>query len=155
MAAQSLLVQAIELATKAHEGQTDKLGNPYIEHPRRVMEMADTTDKKIVAILHDVVEDTDISIQTIYRLFGEEIGEAIEAITHLKCEPRELYYERVKSNGLAHSVKLLDLADNTDPKRMLLLPSSVQERLLTKYTKTFEILAGGSHAMLLRRDNIP
>ena len=66
-----------------------------------------------------------------------------------------MYYERVKSNGLAHSVKLLDLADNTDPKRMLLLPSNVQERLLTKYLKTFEILAGGSDAMLLCRDNIP
>jgi (p)ppGpp synthase/HD superfamily hydrolase len=143
MAAQSLLVQAIELATKAHAGQVDKLGNPYIEHPKRVMEMADTTEKKIVAVLHDVIEDTPIPIETIYRLFGEDIGEAVEAITHYKCEPREEYYKRVMSNALAHSVKLLDLADNTDPKRLLLLDSETQQRLMKKYDKTFRILTHG------------
>lgn len=142
MAAQSLLVQAIELATKAHEGQLDKCGTPYIEHPKRVMDMADTTVKKIVGVLHDVVEDTDVSIDTIYRLFGEEIGEAVEAITHLKCEPREVYYKRLMENAIAHSVKLLDLADNTDPVRMAKLDEKTQERLLKKYSRTFEVLTG-------------
>ena len=144
MAIQSLLVQAINLAEKAHAGQVDKCGNPYIEHPKRVMEMADTTEKKIVSILHDVVEDTDISLETIERLFGEDIAEAVDAISHRKNEPREEYYKRIMENGLAYSVKLLDLADNTDPERMSKLDHETQSRLYKKYMKTYEILTGSS-----------
>jgi (p)ppGpp synthase/HD superfamily hydrolase len=143
MAYQSLLVQAIELATKAHEGQVDKCGNPYIEHPKRVMEMADTTEKKIVAILHDVVEDTTVSIEQIHRIFGEDIALAVDAISQRKNEPRKDYYYRVLQNGLAHSVKLLDLADNTDPKRMCSLDPDTQVRLTVKYMEAYQILTGG------------
>lgn len=134
------LYKAIAIATKAHEGQKDKSGNPYIEHPLRVAVMADTIEKKIVAVLHDVVEDTDITLEYIYEEFGPRVMDAVNAITHRSHEPRPRYYERVKQNALAHSVKLLDIMDNLCEERLATLDEQTQVRLRAKYAMALEIL---------------
>lgn len=144
------LNDAISMACMAHAGQKDKAGHDYIQHPMRVMRMADTTVKAIVSILHDTVEDTvklednderKVTIPMIRRHFGDEIADAVDAITHRPHEPLVEYYARVKANVIAHSVKLLDIADNTDPARLALLPVESQERFIEKYTKAMVILS--------------
>ncbi|NVN99057.1 MAG: HD domain-containing protein, partial [Geobacteraceae bacterium] len=107
-----LLLLARVIAEKAHDGQFDKSGNPYISHPLAVMSMADTGIDKIVAILHDVVEDSDISMETIRNLFGDEVGAAVDAITRSADEDPEAYYARVRDNDIALRVKHLDLKHN-------------------------------------------
>ena len=138
-ATQWLLNHAIKIATHAHDGQVDKQGVPYIEHPRRVMEAADTLEKKIVAILHDTVEDTYLSLCFIYADFDKDIGDAIDAITHRKNEPNVEYYARIMTNPLAHAVKLLDIADNQS--RLSTLDEDTKMRLTKKYEKALSILA--------------
>ena len=138
---EAALYRAIALATRAHEGQKDKCGNPYIEHPLRVAVMADTVEKKIVAVLHDIVEDTNITISDIADQFGSNIAQAIDAITHRNHESRHSYYERVKLNPLAHAVKLLDILDNLCEERLEALDDATQKRLLAKYAEATEILS--------------
>lgn len=141
---------AISMACRAHTGQKDKAGHDYIQHPIRVMRMADTTVKAIVAVLHDTVEDTvkledndvrKVTIPMIRHLFDDEIADAVDAITHRPHEPLVEYYARVKANMIAHAVKLLDIADNTNPARLALLPEESQKRFIEKYAKAMVILS--------------
>jgi (p)ppGpp synthase/HD superfamily hydrolase len=112
---------AILLATNAHRGQTDKAGLPYITHPLRVMSMfvlPEEEDERVVAVLHDVVEDCEITLLDleIYG-FSPRVVDAVNAITDRKGESYEDYIERVAQNPLALKVKLADLADNLDVRR--------------------------------------
>lgn len=126
--------RALNLAFYAHQEQVDKIGMPYILHPIRVAEMVDTEEEKMVAVLHDVVEDTPVIIETIEIEFGFEIADAVLAITHFPGERRKDYLDRVIVNDLARTVKLADMRDNTDPKRNFYLPIETQLRLAKKYT---------------------
>lgn len=129
------LSKAIRLAVRAHDGQLDKAGMPYILHPLRVMESVKSIDHKIVAVLHDIVEDTGVTLHHIHEEFGAEVADAIDAITKRDGEKYEQYLERVKSNKIAKEVKLADMADNSKPERLKHLPADTQLYLVKKYTK--------------------
>ena len=139
----STLERAIEIAAEAHKGQVDKAGNEYIGHPLRVMEMGKTLEEKIVGVLHDVVEDTDWTFE---RLEAE--GFAPKVIAALRCvtktsenENYDDFIERVKKNALATAVKINDLTDNMDIRRLPYLSDKDVKRL-KKYLKAYKRLTG-------------
>ena len=113
-----LLRLAERYATEKHMGQVDRAGVPYVEHPRTVAGMLDGETERIVAWLHDTVEDTDATIDEIRRLFGDEVAVAVDHLTRRKGEPYMNYIRRVKENELARKVKLADLEHNMDLSRL-------------------------------------
>lgn len=131
------------IATLAHAGQTDKLGRPYIDHPRRVAgRLVDATwDELVLAWLHDVVEDTCVTLEAIVEAFGPDIAASLDAITHRPGEPRAEYYARVRTDSRALKVKLADIDDNTDPERTAALDDPTRERLAAKYAAARNALA--------------
>jgi (p)ppGpp synthase/HD superfamily hydrolase len=114
-----MLTEAIIIATKAHKNQVDKAGEPYILHPLRVMIKMNSIDLKIVAILHDVIEDSDYDdVDLINAGFTNEIVDAVVCLTKRKNENYMDYIKRCKTNYLAKIVKLADLEDNSDLSRI-------------------------------------
>jgi (p)ppGpp synthase/HD superfamily hydrolase len=104
---------AIEIAAKAHRGQTRKNGSPYVLHPLRVMMRQSSEEAMIVAVLHDVVEDTDVSMEDLKTAgFAPAVIEALKLLTHAEEVPYEEYVDAIASNALARAVKLADLEDN-------------------------------------------
>ena len=136
----TLLERAIQIAVTAHAGQIGKDGSPYILHPLRLMLKMDSEEAKIVAVLHDVVEDTDVSFEDLSREgFPEPVLEALRFLTHDKDTPYEDYVERIKPHPLARKVKLADLEDNSDIRRL----SGIEEKdlqRLKKYHRAWMIL---------------
>lgn len=106
------------VATKAHQDQVDKAGTPYINHPARIAASMDDDAEKVVAWLHDTIEDTYIQLQDIEALFGVETADAINAITRRTCENWDTYLLRVKENEVARRVKIRDLIDNSNLTRL-------------------------------------
>ena len=138
-----MLQKAIKIATEAHKGQLDKSGKEYIGHPLRVMEMGKTEEEKIVGVLHDVVEDTPWTFEML-----EAEGFAPEIIAALRCvtktsenENYDDFIERVKKNPLAVAVKINDLTDNMDIRRLPYLSDKDVKRL-KKYLKAYKRLTG-------------
>ena len=114
-----MLEKAAKLAEKAHQGQVDKGGQPYILHPGRVMEQCETDTDKIVALLHDVMEDTPYTLEDLRQEgFSEEVLEALLCLTHREGESYMAYIGRVCENPLAARVKYADLQDNMDLRRI-------------------------------------
>lgn len=135
-----LLERAIGLAVAAHKGQKDRYGAPYILHPLRVMSRVETAAEKTVAVLHDVVEDTDWTLDKLRREgFPEEIIVALDCVTKREGEPYEDFVGRSGANPLARSVKLADLEDNMDARRMPEITDDAKTRL-QKYRKAWETL---------------
>ena len=129
-----LLSNAIGIANSFHAGQRDKNDEIYILHPLRVMLQMDTYEEKIVAVLHDVLEDTDCTIESLQdRGFSEEIILALNAITRKIDEKYIEYIERVKNNELARKVKIKDLMDN-------LSREGTSEGLQKRYRQALDIL---------------
>ena len=93
------LNKALEIATKAHKGQFDKAGKQYINHPITVSSKCNTLEAKIVGLLHDVVEDTDVTLEYLKEFFSEDIIEAIRLVT--KVDPLDIneYYKNIKNNN--------------------------------------------------------
>ena len=113
------LEQAISLAAKQHEGQVDKANAPYILHPLRVMLNVPTIQHKIVAVLHDILEDTETTIEDLYQFgFQEHIIDAIVALTKKQGETRLEAAQRARQNPIARVVKLADINDNMDLSRI-------------------------------------
>ena len=139
----STLQRAIEIATEAHKGQYDKAGNDYIGHPLRVMELGKTENEKIVGVLHDVVEDTDWTFEALAAEgFSEEVIAALRCVTKLsENENYDDFIERVKKNPLAVAVKINDLSDNMDIRRLPYLSDKDVKRL-KKYLKAYKRLVG-------------
>ena len=139
----STLERAIEIATEAHKGQVDKAGNDYIGHPLRVMDMGKTDEEKIVGVLHDVVEDTSWTFETLSAEgFAAEIIEALRCVTKTsENENYDKFIERVKKNPLATAVKINDLTDNMDIRRLPYLSDKDVKRL-KKYLKAYKRLIG-------------
>ena len=135
-----MLEKAIILATQAHMGQLDKGGHPYILHPLRVMLACDTLTEKIVAMLHDTLEDSDLTPEDLQQAgFPKEIIEAVVCLTRTPEEDYLLHIEQVAKNPLATSVKLADLADNMDLNRLPgLTPRDFQR--LERYLRAKKIL---------------
>ena len=137
---QNSLEQAIVFATMAHVNQKDKLGLPYILHPITVMLKMSDLKSQIVAVLHDTVEDTEITVKEIHKYFGAEIADAIDAISKRKNEPLEQYWIRIKQNKTALQVKLEDIAHNLSPERQEKLPQKTQDYLKSKYQRALNYL---------------
>ena len=137
------LQRAIEIATQAHQGQFDKSGKEYIGHPLRVMEMGRTEEEKIAGVLHDVVEDSDWTFEALEAEgFSQEIIAALKCITKLsENENYDDFIERVKKNPLAVAVKINDLTDNMDIRRLPYLSDKDIKRL-KKYLKSYKKLIG-------------
>ncbi len=135
---------ALKFAMDKHKGQVDKSGAPYIEHVMRVAEKVKRDEEKIVALLHDVVEDTSTSLEEIESLgVSDEIIKAIDLLTHKKDSNYYDYIRNISKNNLAKVVKLADLEDNTDVRRMEKLPNDLKQRLLKKYELALSILNEG------------
>lgn len=115
-----MLQAAIKLAVEAHDGSPpDKGGQPYILHPLRVMLRLETDDERIVAVLHDVVEDTDHTLDSLReRGFSAEVLAALDCVTKREGESYEHFIGRCEQNPLARRVKLADLEDNLDVRRL-------------------------------------
>ena len=139
----STLERAIQIATEAHKGQLDKAGRDYIGHPLRVMAMGKTEDEKIVGVLHDVIEDTDWTFEMLEAEgFSREVIEALKCVTKLsENENYDDFIERVRKNPLAVAVKINDLTDNMDIRRLPYLSDKDVKRL-KKYLKAYKKLTG-------------
>ena len=110
---------ALEIALKAHRNQKDKGGTPYILHPLAVMNRVETINEKIVAVLHDVVEDTEILLEDLRSYgFQEEIINAVDGLTRRVDEPYDEFIDRVKNNSISRIVKLADIQENMDLSRL-------------------------------------
>lgn len=138
----STLNRAIEIATKAHDGATDKYGAPYINHVKRVMNMGQTEIEKIVGVLHDVIEDTHWTFEDLEKEgFSNQVIDALKCVTKTsEDEDYEEFITRVKINPLAVKVKLNDLTDNLDIKRMPEVLESDLKRL-NKYLRAYNELS--------------
>lgn len=135
------------MAKQAHYGQKDKNGKPYLYHPFRVMCNMQTTEEMTVAILHDVVEDTVVTIALLQgRGFDKAITNAIDAISRRPGEKLRGYLERVKQNPLALKVKFQDIVDNMCPSRLGKLPDRDRERLGKKYAFCLKFLSAKEEA---------
>lgn len=145
------LIKAIKLATAAHEGQKDKGGNAYIEHPLRVMATArlsahsvplDPEEVGQVAVLHDVIEDTATALADLVLAgLASPVINAVDAISKRDGETHEAYIERVKANPLACYVKLHDLMDNANLARLNRAPEQKDLDRQARYMKRMGELA--------------
>ncbi len=134
------LEDAIQIAAEAHNGQKDKAGAAYILHPLRMMMRMKTEAEMITAILHDVVEDTDWTIEKLREKgFSKEVLEAVECVTNREGESYETFIERAGKNSIARQVKIADLEDNMNIQRIgEIKPKDLQR--LEKYHKSWSVL---------------
>lgn len=130
---------AITTATHAHAGQTDRAGEAYIQHPLRVMDTLDSRILKIVGVLHDTVEDSDVTVQEVRTTFGRRVAVAVELLTHDEDDSYMEYIEKVSSNPVASRVKMADLEDNMDLGRFDEVKQEDLERV-NKYEVAFKKL---------------
>ena len=113
-----LTIKAMNLAYTAHHGQFDKGGVPYIFHPIHLAESMDDEISTCVALLHDTVEDTDVTLELLSREFPREVVDAVRLLTHAEGVDYFDYVRIIRQNPIAVKVKLADLAHNADPKRI-------------------------------------
>lgn len=134
------LERAIAIAAAAHEGQVDKGGAPYILHPLKVMLRVNTLEERIVAVLHDVVEDCGISFDDLRNEgFSETVLMAIASVTKVPDESYEEFVERVAQNPIGRVVKLADLEENSDLSRIA-QPSWEDLERVEKYRRAIGVL---------------
>ena len=134
--------KAMKLCFEAHKNQVDKSGMPYVFHPFHVAEQMTDEATTIVALLHDVVEDTDYTLEDLAAEgFGKEILEAVALMTHEDDVPYLEYVAKLKDNPIARAVKLADLAHNSDLSRIGEVDEETRERL-EKYQKAIALLKG-------------
>ena len=134
-----LTKKAIKLAYKAHKDQYDKAGLPYITHPLHLAESMDDEYTTIAALLHDVVEDTDITLDDLAKEFPKEVIDALKLLTHHKGVPYMDYVAKIKTNDIAKAVKIADLKHNSDLTRLDNITDKDLERI-KKYQEALELL---------------
>lgn len=135
-----LTKKAMKIAFNAHKEQVDKTGLPYIYHPIHLAEQMDDENTTCVALLHDVVEDTEITFEDLEKEgFTKEIIEALKLMTHDDAIPYLEYVKEIKKNPIATAVKLADLNHNSDLTRLDVVDEKAKERV-EKYKKAIEIL---------------
>ncbi len=138
----STLERAISLAAQAHAGQVDKAGQPYILHPLRVMLRVSTEEERIAAILHDVVEDTSITLEQLAEEgFSPTVVAAVEALTKRPGESRMEAAARAAENRVARTVKLADNAENMDISRIA-HPTEKDFSRIQEYERVRALLLG-------------
>jgi (p)ppGpp synthase/HD superfamily hydrolase len=132
--------KAINIMFEAHKNQKDKSGVPYVFHPFHLAEQMTSEDSTIVALLHDTIEDTDITKEYLKAQgFKSEIIDAIVLLTRKKNEDYFEYIKRIKDNPIAREVKIADLKHNSDLKRLEKVKEADMKRT-EKYHKALEIL---------------
>ncbi len=137
-----LTKKALKLCFDAHRDQTDKSGMPYVFHPFHLAGQMLDEDTTVVALLHDVVEDSSYTLEDLRRLgFPEQVLEAIALMTHDPAEPYLSYVARIRDNPIARTVKLADLRHNSDVSRLDTVDDRARERL-ARYQKAIAILEG-------------
>ena len=143
----AMLEAAIRIASQAHAGQRDKEGLPYITHPLRVMSRVQGAEAQVVAVLHDVVEDTATTFDDLRAagLPDDPILDALRLVTHAKEEPYAECVIRCKPNPIARAVKLADLEDNSRLDRSILRPHLIARDLarLHRYVLSYKFLTDG------------
>ncbi|GID08896.1 HD domain-containing protein [Pseudomonas sp. 008] len=134
------LERAIAIAAAAHEGQVDKGGAPYILHPLKVMLRVNTLEERIVAVLHDVVEDCGVNLDDLRKEgFSEVVLTAIASVTKVPGESYEAFVERAAQNPIGRVVKLADLEENSDLSRIA-QPSWDDLERVEKYRRAMGVL---------------
>lgn len=131
--------KAMIMAYNAHMNQFDKAGVPYIYHPIHLAEQMDTELECIVALLHDVVEDTNITFELLEKEFSSEVIEILRLLTHDKRIDYMKYIEELKKNSVARKVKIADIIHNADETRLDKITIKDIERR-NKYKKALEVL---------------
>ena len=132
--------RALRIAIRAHEGQQDKSGREYVMHPIRVAERCKDTRAKIVALLHDTIEDTDVTIEYLRKEgFPEEIIDAVLSVTKQEGENYEDFVRRAVRNAIGKEVKIADLEDNMDIRRLKEIKEEYVDRL-RKYLRAWQYL---------------
>ena len=132
--------KAIKLMFEKHKDQYDKSGLPYVFHPFHVAEQMDDENTTIVALLHDIVEDTDTTFEDLEKQgFSKDIIEALKLMTHDKNVDYYEYVEKISNNPIARKVKIKDLEHNMDTSRLDNMESKDEKRLI-KYRKCHDFL---------------
>lgn len=132
--------KALKLMFTAHKDQVDKSGLPYVFHPYHLAERMEEENAVVVALLHDLIEDTDYTLENLREMgFSEEVCEAIGVMTHQKGVSYFDYIRKIKQNPLATKVKLADLKHNSDLSRLDGVTGKDRERI-EKYKKAMEML---------------
>ena len=141
---QGTLERAIEIAARTHAGQVDKGGAPYILHPLRVMLRVAPGAQQIVAVLHDVVEDSDVTFEDLEREgFAAEVISGLRAVTKVEGESYEDFVARAARDPVGKAVKLADLMENSDLSRIA-EPSQKDLERVEKYGRAIAYLMAGS-----------
>lgn len=135
-----MINKALEICYEAHKNQVDKGNKPYFLHPITVALNCQTEEEKVVALLHDVVEDTDITLNDLGKYFDDDIIKAIDLLTHKKDEDYMTYLSKIKENDVARNVKLCDLKNNMDLSRIPNPRKKDYDRLNNKYIPAYEFL---------------
>ena len=136
------LQRALEIAISAHKGQLQKNGLPYILHPLSLMHTVTSVEAKIAAVLHDVVEDTDWELTALESEgFSPTVIEALNFLTHQSGDSYDAYIDKISGNDLAKEVKLADLKDNMNIRRIINLDANDLKRL-ERYHKAWKKLSG-------------
>lgn len=132
--------KALRLCFEAHKEQVDKSGLPYVFHPFHLAEQMDTEETTIVALLHDVVEDTNYTIEDLVKMgFDKVVTDAVALMTHAAGVDYMDYVRAIKSNPVAKAVKLADLRHNSDLTRLDIVDEKALERR-NKYLQAIELL---------------
>lgn len=131
---------ALKLCFEAHKDQIDKSGMPYVFHPFHLAEQMQDEETTIVALLHDLIEDTDHTIEDLREMgFGERVLAAIALMTHAPEVPYMDYVAQIKTNSIARAVKLADLRHNSDVSRLDFVTAKDEARV-EKYKKAIALL---------------
>ena len=132
--------KALKICFDAHKDQTDKAGVPYVFHPFHLAEQMEDEETTIVALLHDVVEDTEYTLGDLRSMdFGDNVMEALALMTHDEAVPYMDYVAKIKSNPIARAVKLADLRHNSDLSRLDSVDDKSMERV-KKYSQALRLL---------------
>ncbi len=132
--------RALKLCFEAHKDQVDKSGLPYVFHPFHLAEQMQDENTTITALLHDVVEDTDYTLEDLRDMgFGDEVMEALSYLTHDPKVPYMEYVAKIRENDIARAVKLADLRHNSDTTRMDQVDQKALERV-QKYAQAIRLL---------------
>ena len=138
--------KAMKLAYDAHHGQLDKSGIPYIFHPFHLAEQMTDEYTTCAALLHDVVEDTEVTMSELEEAFPPEVTEAVRLLTHGKSTDYFDYVRKIGTNSIAKAVKLADLRHNSDTSRLCgtaLADTAETAKRLEKYAEAIKLLTEG------------
>lgn len=139
-----LTKRAMRIAYDAHHGQIDKGGDPYIFHPFHLAEQMEDEASTCAALLHDVIEDTTVTLEELEQEFPREVTDALRLLTHEEGVPYLEYVSAIGQNPIARAVKLADLAHNSDETRLAgcdQVSDELRERLRGKYARAMAILS--------------